>query len=126
MMHAPALFADEFEQFRQAYPPKGRMGGPKAHDAFWKARQLAFFDELMSALEQHKRSEQWQTPQFIPGLTVWLNQQRWRQVLPEPKPKVGSPDYYTGLDYHCEHQPTCGTRVQHRQRLALEQAKRSA
>jgi hypothetical protein len=39
------------------------------------------------------------------------------------KSKVGSPEYYEGMDYQCLHQPNCGTRVQHRQRVALDEAK---
>lgn len=38
---------------------------------------------MLTALEQHKRSEQWQTPKLIPLMTTWLNQERWNQVLPE-------------------------------------------
>jgi hypothetical protein len=116
MKRTPELWSavDEadFETFRQAYPVKGRVGGPKAKSAFAKARQEVTLKEMLVALAQHKRSEQWQNPQFIPGMLVWLHQERWLQTLPEAKPAVGSPDYYTATDWRKEcaelgHQPAC-------------------
>lgn len=41
------------------------------------------FDGLMSALQQHCRSVQWQDPKMIPMLHKWLDEKRWLQVLPE-------------------------------------------
>ena len=55
----------------------------------WKAatagRNGTHLQAMASALEQHKRSEQWQTPKLIPLMTTWLNQERWNQTLPEPQ-----------------------------------------
>ena len=116
----------DYITFRDAYPEGRRVGGEKAKSAFRKALNgKVSLDDLLAAVAQHRRSEQWQNPALIPLMTTWLNQERWRQVLPEPKPRVGSPEYYEGMDYHCEHSPQCGTRVQHRQRVELDAAKQS-
>lgn len=111
----PSSADADFEAFRQAYPASRRVGG-KAAKAAWenamcvnpqrhpfsRASRIA---EMMPALEQHKRSEQWQTPKLIPLMTTWLNQERWLQVLPEPEvPRVYEP-------WICRHEPSCGNRV---------------
>lgn len=73
----------DFETFRLAYPASRRIGGTVGYRAFARAT----FDslaQLLLALEQHKRSEQWQTPKLIPLMTTWLHQERWNQTLPEP------------------------------------------
>lgn len=76
----------DFERFRQAYPVSRRVGGKTAKSA-WKAatigRNGTHLAAMLAALEQHKRSEQWQTPKLIPLMTTWLNQERWNQTLPE-------------------------------------------
>ena len=72
----------DFETFRLAYPASRRIGGKVGYRAFCHAK----FDslaQLLLALEQHKRSEQWQTPKLIPLMTTWLHQERWNQTLPE-------------------------------------------
>ena len=74
----------DFEQFRKAYPAARRIGGKAARDAFRRAVAVCSLKAMLTALEQHQRSEQWQTPKLIPLMTTWLNQERWRQVLPEP------------------------------------------
>lgn len=48
---------------------------------------------LMTALEQHKRSEQWQNG-MIPSMTKWLEEERWIQILPEKR--NGQPRKYQG------------------------------
>lgn len=87
-----ALSADaDFEAFKSAYPASRRMGGAAAKRAFREARKACDIDIMLVALEQHKRSEQWQTPKLILGMAAWLNQQRWLQVLPEVGAATGNP-----------------------------------
>ena len=76
----------DFEAFRQAYPVSRRTGGKDAKNAWKQAikgRNGNHLSVMLTALEQHKRSEQWQIPKLIPLMTTWLNQERWTQVLPE-------------------------------------------
>lgn len=83
--HLSSADAD-FERFRTAYPASRRVGGKTGKNAFKTAvtgRNGTHFESMLTALEQHKRSEQWQTPKLIPLMTTWLNQERWNQVLPE-------------------------------------------
>lgn len=76
-----------FEEFRQAYPAARRVGGKEGRRAFDGAlngRDLSLhLPVMLAALEQHKRSEQWQNPKYIPLMTTWLNQERWLSELPE-------------------------------------------
>jgi len=73
----------DFETFRQAYPQSRRVGGKPGRNAFQRASGRQTLSSMLTALEQHKRSEQWQDPKLIPLMTTWLNQERWLQVLPE-------------------------------------------
>ena len=76
---------DEFEQFTRAYPVTRRKGGTSARRSFDKAVRKVPFGLMLHALEQHKRSVQWQDARFIPSMTTWLDEERWIQVLPEPE-----------------------------------------
>jgi hypothetical protein len=72
-----------FRQFRDAYPRPRRYSGQRAREAFAVALTQASFETLTTALEQHKRSVQWQNPRFVPSMIAWLEDERWIQVLPE-------------------------------------------
>jgi len=78
-----------FEQFVDAYPAARRQRGYFVTALFLRALNKAGFTVLRDALEQHKRSEQWQNVALIPMLKKWLEEERWIQVLPEPARKVG-------------------------------------
>jgi len=71
------------ERFQQAYPAARRKGGYIVTTAFFDAAVRAGGSAvLMAALENHKASEQWSNPRLIPGMDVWLSEERWRQELP--------------------------------------------
>lgn len=89
---------DGYERFTQAYPAARRVGGKLAKRAFVAAMQGkngAHLDAMLTALEQHKRSEQWQRG-IVPLMTTWLNQERWAQVLPE---RLGVERERTGVEW---------------------------
>ncbi len=73
-----------FQQFLMAYPLPRRKSGAPAQQAFRHALRKVPFAFMLHALEQHKRSVQWQDPRFIPSMTTWLDEERWIQTLPEP------------------------------------------
>ena len=77
---------DAFQQFSAAYPVTRRKGGKKARESFTEALHKVPFALLLHALEQHKRSVQWQNPRFIPSMITWLQDEMWIQTLPEPEP----------------------------------------
>jgi hypothetical protein len=84
----------DYEAFRTAYPASRRVGGKAGKRAFAVAirgQPPGHIAAMLSALEQHKRSEQWQIPRLIPLMTTWLSQERWTQVLPEPSGFGGNP-----------------------------------
>ena len=76
---------EKFAQFLAAYPVTRRKSGPRIRLAFDRALELVPFAVLLHALEQHKRSTQWQDPRFIPSILTWLTDEHWIQVLPEPE-----------------------------------------
>lgn len=71
----------DFDAFWLAYPKK--VGKDAARKAFEKVKVP--LETLLSAIEQQKRSRQWQEAggQYIPNPTTWLNQGRWQDELPE-------------------------------------------
>jgi len=51
--------------------------------SFLTALDKAGWTVLINALEQHKRSEQWQNAALVPMMRKWLEEERWCQILPE-------------------------------------------
>lgn len=78
----------DFDRFKDAYPKNRRQSGKRPYQAFRAAKKTVTLETMLAALEQQKRSEQWQNPQLIPSMTKWCNEERWTQVLPEPQPAV--------------------------------------
>lgn len=74
---------DAFDAFWKHYPKK--VDKQKAKIAFKKviSKKQITVDELIAAVERHKRSRQWQDASYIPNPTTWLNGSRWEDVLPE-------------------------------------------
>jgi hypothetical protein len=79
----------QFAQFVEAYPAARRQRGYMAEHLFLAACEKVPFTELLAALEQHKRSEQWRNGRIIPSMVTWLQEERWIQVLPEPEIPAG-------------------------------------
>lgn len=75
-----------FETFWKHYPKKADK--QKARVAFAKVmdKNAITVDELIAAVERHKRSEQWQNVAYVPYPSTWLNGSRWEDDLPEAKP----------------------------------------
>lgn len=71
--------AADFDCFWQAYPRK--VGKVKAESAFQKV--TAPVAVLLAAIEQQKKSAQWQKDngQFIPHPATWLNGKRWEDQM---------------------------------------------
>jgi len=78
----------DFDQFLQAYPATRRKSGDRTRYAFTKALRKVSLETMLTALAQHRRSDQWRDPRFIPSMTTWLDEERWIQVLPEPEVKA--------------------------------------
>lgn len=90
------ILADRaFDAFWEAYPRKVKKkeARKKFQAIFPKKVSL---ERLLTALEEHKRSEQWNDVKFIPHPSTWLNQERWEDELdpipgheqsPVPPPK---------------------------------------
>jgi len=67
---------ERFEIFWAAYPRKrSKKAAEKAFAKVNPDEQL--FNDLMKGLERAKTSEQWQTPQYQPHASTWLNDGGW-------------------------------------------------
>ena len=75
----------QFAAFVAAYPEARRQRGYMVEQLFLHALSKVSFDVLIAAVEQHKKSLQWQNGRLIPNLRTWLEEERWVQVLPEPE-----------------------------------------
>lgn len=78
-----------FSAFWNAYPRK--VGKGAAQKAFSKVGVP--LDTLLTALEQQKRSDQWNRDggQYIPYPATWLNQRRWEDEPPAQPEKDAEP-----------------------------------
>jgi hypothetical protein len=82
---------EPFEQFRAAYPVAKREEGTRARAVFEAALKKAPLATLLAAVEEHKGSEQWEIPRYIPMMTNWLLGERWLQRLTPPAPDPITP-----------------------------------
>ena len=82
----------QFAQFWEAYPVSRRQRSYMVETLFLHAVAAVSFEALLLALEQHKRSAQWQDPCLIPNMRTWLEEERWYQVLPEPARRLSVAD----------------------------------
>ena len=72
---------DGFHDFWALYPRK--VARKAAFKAWQKLRpDPALRETLLAALRAQMQSEQWQSPQYIPHASTWLNGERWTDQLP--------------------------------------------
>lgn len=80
-----------FNDFWREYPRKvDKVHAFKAFKRACKSRKM--LADMLAALAQHKKTEQWQTPTLIPHASTWLNGRRWEDDLStlEDKPEQGA------------------------------------
>lgn len=69
-----------FEDFWREYPRKvDKVNAFKAFKKVCRDRKMLL--TLLSALAQHRKTEQWQTKTLIPHASTWLNGRRWEDDL---------------------------------------------
>ena len=73
----PNGYTEDFKAFWDCYPRK--VGKGKAFKAWRQAKGRPTVDELVSAVNLHRDTEQWKRDggQFIPHPSTWLNERRW-------------------------------------------------
>ncbi len=88
--------ADPFEVFWKAYPKKKSKGDAKKAFAALKNVNL---DQLLSALEEQKKSKDWlkEGGQFIPYPATWLRRCCWEDEQEVNTENAGNTDYGTIL-----------------------------
>jgi hypothetical protein len=67
-----------FNAFWESYP---RKDNKKTSKTRFMNLSPKLYPKIMEALEVHKRSRQWQSPEYIPQPSTWLNQQRWEDEV---------------------------------------------
>lgn len=70
---------DGFEKFWNAYPKKANK---REAETAWNKAKLPDIDFILTAIENQKKSDQWQDPKYIPYPSSWLNKERWNDDLP--------------------------------------------
>lgn len=93
-------FSESFNDFWKAYPKKvSKTSALKAWNKLKPDDNLV--REILSALEQQKKSAQWQKDdgQFIPYPTTWLNGRRWEDDLSGQSVTNDSEHSYSLDDY---------------------------
>ena len=81
-----------FQEFWSEYP-KGKPRQPALKSWRSLAPDPELRQKIMAGLEAHKRSKQWQDPQYIPHPATWLNQRRWEDEVGAPAAAKAKPDY---------------------------------
>ena len=81
-----------FERFWTAYPRKvNKPGAKRAFEKINPDEQL--LETMLKAIEQQKRSAQWQEMQYIPHPATRLNQERWKDTVTPVKQPFEQRDY---------------------------------
>ena len=76
------IYNAHFDTFWSAYPRKvSKTQAKKVFDKLKVDEQL--LEQMLSALEVQKQSKQWQTKEYIPHPSTWLNQRRWEDEIEE-------------------------------------------
>lgn len=85
----PLIKTSQFDEFWKLYPRKVDKGKAKT---IWKRicskkdkSDIPTWKEIKRAIKKQNKSERWQTKEFIPHPSTWLNQSRW---LDDPKQMV--------------------------------------
>ena len=74
------LYTSNFKKFWDDYPKKtGKGAAYKAYQNIKGSKPSLM--EILSSLEAHKKTDQWQNKQFIPNPATWLNQRRWEDEI---------------------------------------------
>lgn len=78
--------AREFDALWSIVPRK--VGKGQARKAFDKARKVASFTVIFSAMERHAQERAGKDPQYTPHPATWLNGERWLDEAPAPKKSI--------------------------------------
>lgn len=85
------LYFQQFNIFWEKYPKK--LNKEKAHCAFMRIKPSEqLFEQILNALEIHKRCKQWRDKQYIPYASTWLNGKRWEDEIPLSEQNTSSFD----------------------------------
>lgn len=90
---------DAFERFWSVYPR--HTNKKKAYNSFIKkCSNETVLQKMLSAVVDHKETEQWQNEKFIPHAATWLNGERWEdEIKPASKNTVQD-----DKDWMCEYE----------------------
>lgn len=86
---------EQFAYFWEYYPQK--KAKKTAFDAFKKAIKKVALEELVMAVERHKRSSEWKASKgkYIPYPATWLNGERWLDDVAEEERNSNDTDSRT-------------------------------
>ena len=81
-------YSEEFEEFWSAYPRRPNSSKKNAFIKYKKAINKISKEDLLKATKQFALSQKNTDPKFIPHAYTWLNQERYFDILEEPKQKT--------------------------------------
>jgi hypothetical protein len=74
------LYFQRFNIFWEKYPKKRDKA--KAQKSFLRLKPSdELLSQMLNAIEQQKRTKQWQDKEFIPYPSTWLNGERWNDEV---------------------------------------------
>ena len=84
-----SIYPSTFLKFWEVYPRReGKGSALKAYQNIKEPKPM--LSEILSSINDHSNSKQWQNKEFIPHPATWLNQRRWEDEMDDvtPKPKI--------------------------------------
>jgi len=79
-----AMTKTDFNSFWEKYPVGRKVKKDKAQKIFLTIKRIEL-ENILSSLEKHKKSEQWQTLKYIPHPPTWLGNKQWNDEITESK-----------------------------------------
>ena len=74
------IYLDRFSRFWDRYPKK--VAKQEAKKAFLKLKpDEELLEEILSAIHEQKKQEQWKNKQYIPNPATWLNRRQWEDEI---------------------------------------------
>jgi len=70
----------QFDEFWKAYPRKeAKKTALRSFERCMKAGLK--LEDMLIGIENHKKTEQWQNPKYIPLPATWINNERWKDEV---------------------------------------------
>ena len=83
-----SIYSEAFEEFWSAYPRRPNSSKKDAFAKYKKAITKISKQDLLKLTKQFAKTMVNKDPQYIPHASTWLNQERFADLMDEPKVKT--------------------------------------